>query len=85
MIKAPRDWKQLGLDIAEVTDALRVVPRAIMLGYGWIVWHNVQWYQGLEHPSGSQMGFAQIIWGAAALLTGWYFNTGRKWGSPNGD
>jgi len=82
--KVTQDWKQIGLDAAEVVDAWRVVPRTIMFGYGWIVWHNVQWFQGLEDPSGFQMGFSQIIWGAAALLTAWYFNTGRKWGDVNG-
>ena len=79
-----QDWKQIGLDAAEVVDAWRVIPRGIILGYGWLVWNNVQWFQGLEDPSTAQMAFAQVIWGAAALLTGWYFNTGRKWGDTNG-
>ena len=47
---------------------------------------------GIETPSATQMGFVNVIWGAAGLLSGWYMSTGRKWdketyrmvGTPDG-
>lgn len=73
-------WKLIALDIAELVDAYRVVPRGIMGGYGYLVFALTMWFFGLEDPNAAQAAFASIVWGAAGGLTGWYFNTGRKWG-----
>ena len=68
---------------AEAFDAWRIVPRLVLMGYGWIVWTVTAWFIGLEDPSGTQMGFASTVWGAAGVVTGWYMSTGRRWdGSP---
>jgi hypothetical protein len=64
---------------AEAFDAWRLVPRAVLIGYGWIVWTVTYWFMELPDPTGTQMGFASTVWGAAGMITGWYFSTGRKW------
>lgn len=72
-------WKQFALNVAEVLDAFRVVPRIIMVGYAVVVVQVTLWFMGIETPSATQMGFVNVIWGAAGLLSGWYMSTGRKW------
>ena len=73
-------WKQAALDAAEVVDAWRLIPRIILLGYGWILWESQHWFFSLEDPSAPQSVYVSVIWGAGTGLTGWYFNTGRRWG-----
>lgn len=71
--------KQWLLDAAEVFDAWRVVPRILMLGYGWMVYDYTMWTRTQSELDGGHATVVSVIWGAAAVLTGWYFNTGRKW------
>ena len=73
-------WKQVALDAAEVADAWRVIPRIVLLGYGYMLWHSQEWFFSLTDPAMTQSSYVSVIWGAGAMLTGWYFNTGRKWG-----
>lgn len=71
--------KQKFLAIAEVIDAYRLIPRIILIGYGVIVWVVTFWFMGLDDPTATQMGFVNVIWGAAGIISGWYMSTGRKW------
>lgn len=71
--------KQLLLDYAEVTDAWRVVPRLLLGGYAYLVWYFSMWYHLLPDPTDNQKWFIGAIWAAAAGLTKWYFDSGRKW------
>lgn len=70
------DW----LAIAERIDALRLVPRAIMAGYGWIVWETLHWYYVLPNPSAEQTAALGAVITAAGAATKFYVETGRKWG-----
>lgn len=69
------------LELAEVIDAYRILPRIFMLGYGALLWITTFWFMGLEAPTTTQTTFVSILWGACAVITGWYFSTGRKWTS----
>lgn len=71
--------KQKWLDVAEVLDALRVVPRIMLAIYTVLLLHVTLWFMGLPDPSAPQSAFADFVWGAAAVFTGWYASTGRKW------
>jgi hypothetical protein len=44
-----RKWALAG---AEITDAWRVIPRAVLIGYGLLVWHLTKWF--LEIPQVSK-------------------------------
>lgn len=67
------------LQIAEIVDAYRAVPRILLMGYALLLWHSSAWFMSLPDPTSQQTTFVSILWGACGLITGWYFNTGRKW------
>jgi len=71
--------KQRWLAIAEIADAWRIVPRLLLLGYGYMLYEAGNWFMALEAPSGAQSAYVSIRWGAAAAVSGLYFNTGRRW------
>lgn len=48
-LKTFRTWS---LALAETFDAWRVVPRAILVAYGWMVWEVTRWYMSI--PSANQ-------------------------------
>lgn len=74
--------KQWWLDTAEVIDANRLVPRAIMAGYGYAFWRLLEWYMALPEPTNQQSAaFASMV-GLAGAVTKFYVETGRRW---NGD
>lgn len=73
--------KEEHLTLAEIIDAYRVLPRAIMGGYGLLLWMVSFWYMDLADPTTQQTTFVSILFGACAGITGWYFSTGRKWTS----
>jgi hypothetical protein len=72
-------WKIRLLDAAEVFDAWRIVPRAILTTYGALCWHITTWYLELKAPTTEQMAFVTAIVGLAVPLTNFYFTSGRKW------
>ena len=87
--------KQLWLDLAESVDALRLVPRILILGFAIFAIDQISemldWYQGLPAAERAveASGFAFLVIGTiAGLFTksmDYYFKTGRKWNAPNSD
>ena len=71
--------KQERMRVVELIDAWRVVPRVMVLAYGFVCWQTFAWFTGLPDPSTAQTTFATGIWGAAAAWFGFYVNSGRKW------
>lgn len=71
--------KQRLLEAAEVADAWRLIPRAMLVGYGYMLWVTGEWFMALPEPSGPQSAYVSVLWGAAAAVTGFYFNSGRSW------
>lgn len=67
------------LEYAELLDAYRIVPRAILLGFGYLVYSVVQWFMELPDPTTQQAAFVSAVVGITAPITAFYFNTGRKW------
>lgn len=67
------------LNWAEVVDAYRLVPRLLLVGYGWMLARVSLWFMALVEPSGPQAAFVATVWGAAVGITGFYVSTGRKW------
>lgn len=74
--------KEEALKIAELIDAYRMIPRLLILLYGWICWEVTQWFMALPGPTGSQAALVSTVWGAAAAWFGAYAATGRKWDKP---
>lgn len=71
--------KQSLIDAAEVIDAWRLLPRAFVIGYGWLAWDVHQWVKSLPDISTQQGAYAGAIVGLCVPLLGWYFHSGRKW------
>lgn len=72
------------LRAAEAFDAWRSVPRALVAGYGALVWRVSEWFMQLPDPTATQSAFVSVVWGAAAGVFGLYVSTGRKWGKDDG-
>jgi hypothetical protein len=41
-------WRKLHMSFAEWVDAWRIIPRLVVLAYGYLTWNIIQWYMGLE-------------------------------------
>lgn len=64
--------------LGDCIDHLRVVPRVMCLGYGYVCWRTWEWYTLLLEPTTQQVTFATGIFGAAAVWFGLYVNTRRR-------
>lgn len=92
-VVAVLESKQVWLDWAEITDAWRVVPRAILFALlGWNI-HLIDaiwsWYAHLataERTTADAVLIGSIVTAVTSLFTlsvKWYQNSGRQWaGQP---
>ena len=67
------------LDMAELLDAYRVIPRLWLAGYAVMLWRVSDWFMALADPSTQQAALVSTVWGAGAMITAFYVQTGRKW------
>jgi len=59
-------------------DTLRLIPRLLMIAYGYIFWMSTQWFMGLSDPTNAQAAFISTIVGAGAAWFGLYVGSGHK-------
>jgi len=71
--------KQFFLDAAELADAWRLIPRAIIIGYGALTWEVVEWFMALPVPSTEQSLLVSAVAGSFSVASGFYVNSGRSW------
>lgn len=64
---------------AEIIDAYRVVPRLILVSYGWLIFYVITWFMGLPDPTTQQAALVTTVTALAAPIIGLYTSTGRKW------
>jgi len=57
---------------------LRIVPRAMILMYGYIFYQVTDWFMNLVAPNSQQAAFVSVIVGASAAFFGLYVNSGNK-------
>lgn len=69
--------KQMLLDASEVLDAFRVVPRLLLLATGYLVWHVINWFMGLEDPGTQQAALVTTVTAIIPAVIGLYQNTGK--------
>lgn len=72
------------MQMAELIDAYRVVPRLIVALYGYMLYNITSWFMMLEDPSQAQATFISVVYGASAGIFAFYANTGRKWDEFSG-
>jgi len=64
--------------IAQQLNALRVIPRLLILGYSWLVYEVSFWFMALIAPTNTQAAFVSTLVGVSAALFGLYANSGNK-------
>ena len=73
--------KEKWLAAAEVIDALRLIPRAIILAFIWIVLDAYLWMKGIGLSNSEKVMVFTGITSAATIWLTFYLNSGRKWKS----
>ena len=67
------------LDVAEIVDAWRVVPRLMMLWFMVEASQAMAWYRLLEKRESFDHLFVAGVLGIATAAFKFYVDTGRKW------
>ena len=62
--------------VAECLNRLRIIPRVIVAGYGWMCWIVVQWFMVLPSPDTQQAALVTTVVGAAGMIFGFYMQGG---------
>jgi len=81
--------KEKWLTLAEVSDSLRIVPRAVLIAVLWFagmyIYNISTWYMALPalERTVEVSGFAGVtipaVFGLAGKMIDWYLKTGRSW------
>ncbi len=71
--------KPLLMKSAEVVDAWRVVPRLVLLAYGALTLHVVNWFMTIPEPTTSQMVLVTTIAGFGTAVIGLYNSSSKNW------
>ena len=68
--------------VAQAIDSWRIIPRAFLSIYMYLLHYVVFWYMDLPDPSMEQSGLISVVVGAGAAWFGLYTSTSKK---PAGD
>lgn len=77
MMKARQTkWVQWCTMIADCLNRLRIIPRVIVAGYAYLIWHVTEWFMALPSPDTQQAALVTTVVGAAGLVFGFYMQGG---------
>jgi len=62
----------------ESVNRWRIVPRIMILLYGYMFYHVSMWFMALPDPNAAQSAFVSVMVGAAATFFGLYVNSGSS-------
>ena len=68
--------------VAQAIDSWRLIPRAFLSVYMYLLYYVVFWYMDLPEPTMEQSGLISVVVGAGAAWFGLYTSTSKK---PAGD
>ena len=68
--------------IAQAVDSWRIIPRAFLSIYMYLLYYVTFWFMGLEDPTMQQSGLISVVVGAGAAWFGLYTNSSKK---PGGE
>ena len=68
--------------IAQAEDSWRIIPRAFLSIYMYLLYYVTFWFMGLEDPTMQQSGLISVVVGAGAAWFGLYTNSSKK---PGGE
>ena len=69
-------WVQYCTMVAECLNRLRIIPRVIVAGYGYLIWLVVHWFMALPDPGTQQAALVTTVVGAAGPIFGFYMQGG---------
>jgi len=78
LINSTKEIKMDWIKIAKIANDLRIVPRLIMLGYAFLVWHVVDWSLIQAKITTQHAGIIASVIGIASFLVPAYFNSGNS-------
>ena len=64
--------------VAQAIDSWRLIPRAFLSVYMYLLYYVVFWYMDLPDPSMEQSGLISVVVGAGAAWFGLYTSTSKK-------
>ena len=64
--------------VAQAVDSWRLIPRAFLSIYMYLLYYVVFWYMDLPDPSMEQSGLISVVVGAGAAWFGLYTSTSKK-------
>ena len=64
--------------VAQAVDAWRIIPRAFLGIYMYLLYYTVMWFMDLPNPTFEQSGLISIVVGAGAAWFGLYAGTHKK-------
>jgi len=73
------NWKYWWMSAAEILDAFRTIPRALVAGYAFLVWKVVDWFMLMPEPTTEHTFLVSTVIGGAAAVFGLYVNSGSGW------
>lgn len=75
-------WRRRLAMIAEAMDYYRLVPRAVLIVYGTMVWTVLEWFMKLPTPGTEHTVLVSTVIGASAVVIGLYQKSGKDWDKP---
>lgn len=63
-------------EIGDCLNRLRVIPRLIVAGYGFLIWDVVQWFKDLPEPTTQQSALITTLVGVSVAVFGFYMQGG---------
>ena len=64
--------------VAQAIDSWRLIPRAFLSVYMYLLYYVVFWYMALPEPSMEQSGLISVVVGAGAAWFGLYTSTSKS-------
>ena len=64
--------------VAQTVDSWRLIPRAFLSVYMYLLYYTTFWFMGLESPTMEQSGLISVVVGAGAAWFGLYANTSKS-------
>jgi len=64
--------------VAQAIDSWRIIPRAFLAVYMYLLYYTTFWFMDIPEPSFEQSGLISIVVGAGAAWFGLYTNSHKK-------
>jgi hypothetical protein len=78
-IKNDNPYQKL-IFVAQAVDSWRIIPRAFLSVYMFLLYYTTFWFMGLADPTMQQSGLISVVVGAGAAWFGLYTNSSKSKG-----